>query len=613
MPLSLTTRTALTAGIMAAAIALGLGALSYRATRQLVSDHLQAVLDRAADALAARVAGNLNALADSLASPATNTLVGNALVDDLGRDVYLSGFLTGFGASQGMDVSVQVTNFLGVPISSNPGRSFVTVPKDRVAAAIERNRMDAWIARTPGGLAGVVVRPVIYANTGLPEGALIYQFDLADVLRHADQAMYLAKQLGRGRYQIFDVEQDRRASAQLELLARFQEALVRDQLLLAYQPKVDMRRGTVFGAEALVRWRHPSRGLLLPGQFLPLIRGHALQQLDWWVLEHATVQLARWSAAGLQLDMSVNLGADTIQHPDFVPRLRALLAAHPQVWPGTLELEILETDALDDLDRVAAVIEHCAELGVSFALDDFGTGYSSLTYCRRLPTRVLKIDQTFVRNMLQDSEDLNIVEGVIGLANAFDRTVIAEGVESDDHGTLLLRLGCDRAQGYGIARPMPAEELPGWVAAYRPPSIWGIAAATHWSLDDMPLLTVEAEHQAWIERIAEVLRGAETAVLPTGDARDCRFGHWYQHTGARRYAHLDSFRTLAPVHTRAHALGAELLELAQVDRAAALARLPELLELRDDLLVRLRALQFEVIASGARAGAEPPPLAVVRA
>jgi EAL domain-containing protein (putative c-di-GMP-specific phosphodiesterase class I) len=157
------------------------------------------------------------------------------------------------------------------------------------------------------------------------------------------------------------------------------------------------------------------------------------------------------------------MSAHQLQQPNFVTRLETLLAAHPDVSSHNLELEVLETSALDDLMQISVAMHACRELGVNFALDDFGTGYSSLTYLRRLPASLIKIDQSFVRDMLDDPEDLAIVEGVISLAKAFQREVIAEGVETIEHGTTLLHLGCKLAQGYGIARPMPASEIPPWL------------------------------------------------------------------------------------------------------------------------------------------------------
>ena len=156
--------------------------------------------------------------------------------------------------------------------------------------------------------------------------------------------------------------------------------------------------------------------------------------------------------------------------------LTELLAAQPDVAPHRLELEVLETSAMEDIAHVSQVMRACQALGVQFALDDFGTGYSSLTYLKRLPAECIKIDQSFVRDMLTDTDDLAIVQGVIGLAKAFQRQVIAEGVETVAHGALLLPLGCELAQGYGIARPMPASELPAWVAQWRPDAAWSATA-----------------------------------------------------------------------------------------------------------------------------------------
>jgi len=213
--------------------------------------------------------------------------------------------------------------------------------------------------------------------------------DPDQLLRQADQAMYHAKLAGKNRYQIFDSAQDRNLRGHHESLERIRLALMQGEFVLYYQPKVNMRSGKVIGAEALIRWLHPEKGLLAPAQFLPVIEDHPL-----------AVDVGEWV--------------------------------------------------------------------MDAALTDFGTGYSSLTYLKRLRVALLKIDQSFVRDMLVDPDDLAILEGVIGLAAAFKRKVIAEGVETVEHGTALLHLGCELAQGYGIARPMPPEEIPAWAATWTP-------------------------------------------------------------------------------------------------------------------------------------------------
>ncbi|MBB1074395.1 EAL domain-containing protein [Rhodoferax sp. 4810] len=298
--------------------------------------------------------------------------------------------------------------------------------------------------------------------------------DADQLLRQADQAMYQAKVAGKNRYQIFNAMQDLDLRGHHESLAHVRLALANQEFVLHFQPKVNMRSGQVVGAEALIRWQHPERGLLAPAEFLPVIEDHPLAvDVGEWVIDHTLTQMAQWQANGLNLaQVSVNVGARQLQQGDFVDRLKRILARHPQINPVQLQIEVLETSALSDMAQVSQVIEECAQMGVMFALDDFGTGYSSLTYLKRLRVALLKIDQSFVRDMLEDPDDLAILQGVIGLAAAFKRQVIAEGVETVKHGTALLQLGCELAQGYGIARPMPGADLPAWVAAWQPDAAW---------------------------------------------------------------------------------------------------------------------------------------------
>ncbi len=309
-------------------------------------------------------------------------------------------------------------------------------------------------------------------------GATLYPQDAADadqLLRHADQAMYVAKQAGKNCFHLFDIAKDIAVKTQRESLEHIRTALDKKEFVLYYQPQVNMRSGEIIGAEALIRWQHPERGLLSPALFLPVIEDHPLSiELGDWVINEALQQIAHWQNLGLLIPVSVNIGALQLQRSEFVTQLAAQLAAHPQVPPAYLQLEIVETSALEDIAEVADIMRRCRDLGVSFAVDDFGTGYSSLTYLKRLPAELLKIDQTFVRDMLDDPDDLAIVKGVIGLANAFHRQVIAEGVETVAHGELLIPLGCELAQGYGIARPMPAADLPAWAASWKPAPVWTI-------------------------------------------------------------------------------------------------------------------------------------------
>jgi diguanylate cyclase (GGDEF)-like protein/PAS domain S-box-containing protein len=312
-------------------------------------------------------------------------------------------------------------------------------------------------------------------------GVTVYPKDGADpdtLLRHADQALYAAKEAGRNRYHLFDTSHDQEAHAYRNALERLRQALEIGEFRLHYQPKVDMRVGRPIGAEALIRWQHPEHGLLYPSDFLDIIGDGDLSiPLGEWVIEAALTQLDAWQAQGLTLPVSVNIAARQLQEPDFVPRLRAALARHPQLPFACLEIEILESAALADLGKVARVLEAGQQLGVSFAIDDFGTGFSSLTYLRRLPADTVKIDQSFVRGMLDDPNDTAIVESVIGLATSFRRRLVAEGVATIQHGLMLIRMGCDTAQGYVIARPMPPAALVDWWRTWQVPAEWQAEAA----------------------------------------------------------------------------------------------------------------------------------------
>lgn len=307
-------------------------------------------------------------------------------------------------------------------------------------------------------------------------GVTIFPDDDSDadqLLRHADQAMYVAKQTGKNRFALFDAPKDLELKSRTEKIRRIGEGLIHDEFVLHYQPKVNMRTGEMVGAEALIRWNHPEFGLLGPAAFLPLIQDHQLiHALGEWVTESALLQLQNWKRDGHHIPLSINISAREFRAPNFVAHLGAQLAIHPLVEPQDLELELLETGEIEDIETVASCMSACRQLGVSIAIDDFGTGYSSLLYLKRLPTDVLKIDQNFVRDMLEDGEDLAIVKGVIGLAAAFNRAVVAEGVETLSLGSALLELGCVIGQGYGIARPMPADDLVHWKKDWQLPNVW---------------------------------------------------------------------------------------------------------------------------------------------
>jgi diguanylate cyclase (GGDEF)-like protein len=371
------------------------------------------------------------------------------------------------------------------------------------------------------------------------------------LLRHADQAMYKAKEAGKGRFHMFNPAVESRLRANQGLLKRIEEALDKGQFALYYQPKVDCRNGSVVGMEALIRWQHPVLGLRAPGEFLPLIEhDDIIVRLGEWVIAESLRQMAVWRESGIHVGVSVNVSARQFLRGGFGDRLADMLAHHLPGLERKLELELVETAALEDVNAVRKVMEHYQKLGMSFALDDFGTGYSSLVHLKRLAVDVLKIDQTFVRDMLDDPGDLAIVQGVIGLASAFGQKVVAEGVESIEQILLLLELGCDVMQGYGIARPMAAERVPGWLAAFQADPRWQLARTSYPMRGDFELLLMEVSHRHWLERTRVALQHG--SALPAADYGSCRFTQWYAGAGIRRYGGLPEFREIDMTHRKVH-------------------------------------------------------------
>lgn len=297
--------------------------------------------------------------------------------------------------------------------------------------------------------------------------------DADTLLRHADQAMYVAKQSGRNRFHLFDVSRDREVKATHQTVELVRHALSCGELCLHFQPKVNMRTGTVVGFEALLRWQHPQRGLVGPNEFLPLVEETDLiVDIGEWVMDQVMTQLQQWQVLGRGWPISVNIAARHFQRADFVERVKALLARYPQVAPQLLDLEIVESVAIENIEHVSDCLQACQALGVQFSLGDFGTGHASLSYLKRLCTQTIKIDRVFVADILQDQNDLALAQALIGLARAFGRKVVAEGLETREHGEVLMGLGCDVAQGYFIAQPMPAQDVLRWVASFRAPLEW---------------------------------------------------------------------------------------------------------------------------------------------
>jgi diguanylate cyclase (GGDEF)-like protein len=320
-------------------------------------------------------------------------------------------------------------------------------------------------------LHAALVRPFDVGGVAVELGASIgiavqpdHGHDVSTLLRRADVAMYQAKRTGT-QIETYDAERDPYSSERLTLLGELRHAIDNDELVLHFQPKVALASGRVIGVEALVRWQHPERGLLGPGEFLGLAeRTGLITDVTRWVLEAAVRQCAEWREEGTDLPIAINLAAANIVDITLPARVAETLRR----WdvPGELlECEISEDTVMGDPRRATDVLERLRALGVRLSLDDFGTGHSSLSYLKRLPLDEVKIDRSFVSGMAVDASDAAIVRSTIDLARHLRLDVVAEGVETEEVLDVLTSLHCDVAQGFLLSRPLPAAELDGWLAA----------------------------------------------------------------------------------------------------------------------------------------------------
>ncbi len=297
-----------------------------------------------------------------------------------------------------------------------------------------------------------------------------HQQSLDDVLKHADTAMYQAKTEGRNTIRFYDPLMQAAIEARAELEEELRHALERKQFRLHYQIQVD-NRNRPLGAEVLLRWQHPQRGLVSPGVFIPLAEETGnIVPIGFWVLQTACEQLRAWQADPLTRDLTlaVNVSAKQFRNPDFVEHVRRALA-ETGVKPAQLKLELTESIVLENVEDTIAKMRELKLSGVSFSMDDFGTGYSSLQYLKRLPLNQIKIDQSFVRDIVSDSNDAAIVQTIIAMSDVLGLNVIAEGVETEEQREFLDLRGCHVFQGYLFGRPVPLEEFEAQLQAGRTP------------------------------------------------------------------------------------------------------------------------------------------------
>jgi EAL domain-containing protein (putative c-di-GMP-specific phosphodiesterase class I) len=280
-------------------------------------------------------------------------------------------------------------------------------------------------------------------------------------------AAYDARMTGRG-VRVFSSEQHAVYQRRFRLVGEFGAALeAPDQLRLVFQPKVALDGGRCDGVEALLRWTHPELGEVSPGEFIPVIEGTSLARATTaWVVDAAVRQLAQWRAGGLALQVAVNVSAVNLEEPDFCERVLGALAMH-QVPAAQLAIELAETALMRNPKLAQAALERLTGAGVQLAIDDFGTGYSSLAYLQSLPVTLVKIDRSFMRDVVHDERKRSLVSAMIKLSHELGHQVVAEGVETKEEAQILRAAQCDQAQGYFYARPMEPADIAGWFAGRR--------------------------------------------------------------------------------------------------------------------------------------------------
>lgn len=288
----------------------------------------------------------------------------------------------------------------------------------------------------------------------------------AKLIARADAAMLAAKHAGGNMHCFFDQRMDHDAEGAIDLQRDLRRAIeTHTELALHYQPKIDGRTGRVTGAEALLRWQHPTRGMVSPVVFIPIAERFGLiGDLGQWVTDEACRQVRAWLDTGLSMRVAVNLSVHQLRQVDLVERIQESLQHH-QVPPELITFEITESAAMEDAQASLRIFERIAQTRVSLSIDDFGTGYSSLSYLRKLPATQLKIDRSFVQDVDREEDAKSIVRAVIKLAHALGLEVVAEGVETEAQQRILIRMGCDQLQGYLFAKPMPPDQLQQWATS----------------------------------------------------------------------------------------------------------------------------------------------------
>ncbi len=412
-----------------------------------------------------------------------------------------------------------------------------------------------------------------------------------DLLNQSEIARHKAIQKGFNEFNFFDSKSEKKILVFHQHINALLKAIKQNQLELYYQPQVDLSTGKVIGIEALLRWRHPEKGLLTPSHFLMDFDNHPISlELGDWVLNRALKQAEKLIKNQESIPISINISSYQLQDRGFIRHLEETLSKYPHLPNSCIMLEILETEALEDLEHISEIVQQCKTMGILFALDDFGTGYSSLTYLKDLNTAEVKLDQSFVLNILTKPKDLFILITTIELCRLIDKELIAEGVETIIHGKLLWHLGCKIIQGYAIAKPIPEQKLIPWLKTWTLCEEWKKNRFSKEVLDELIALSIQHYHGF------ETLRGymqRNQQELPDFSLDNCPINHWLiKHRQGLKDE--KTFKILCQLHKKQHAMANKIIQLKRTDKTdQAFEQLKKLDDLFTVLLEKTITALFE--------------------
>ncbi|WP_419420143.1 EAL domain-containing protein [Legionella sp. D16C41] len=401
----------------------------------------------------------------------------------------------------------------------------------------------------------------IYCVIGITAYTKEAAFSAEELLHQAEIARHKARQVGVNKFDFFDPQVEIETLEFNKYIQSIQKAIRLNQLKLYYQPKVNFQTGQVIGFEALLRWEHPERGLLNASQFLFHIDYHPISlELGHWVIHQALQQAEVLISYNLDIPISLNVSSYQLQDKEFIKKLDAVLAHYPNVPSKMIMLEILETEAIADLELVSKVIRECQTRGIIFSLDDFGTSYSSLTYLKELDVVEIKLDRSFIQDTLIKPQALAILKPTIDLCRVMGRELVAEGVETLLHAKLLSYLGCNKIQGFAIAQAMPADKLIDWLRNWKLDPSWRKNKLSKKIINE--LLIIAINHYMEFQTIPRYLKD-KTILLPNLNLSACAIDKWLLKYKQR--LNPKAFNQLYKLHEKYHKLANKIVDLANLN------------------------------------------------